>query len=328
MGERTLSIAVAGAGLMGEWHARYGRRAGAELIAVVDPDRSRHSPTRFGNTRFFESLGSMLNEAKPRAVHLCTPSGMHVSQCEQLLRQGIHVLCEKPVGESLSDVEKLIALAGENGASIVPVHQFVFQRGVQRARSELERLGELLEVEVILHTAGGEGRDDHGLRMLMGEVLPHPLSLLELFGVLPLDGWVVESRRAGELRARGNHGNVAVSVSISAHARPTKAVMQLTGTAATVLIDLFHGFRVLTPGNVSRGRKVRAPFTESSKRFSAAAWNLGMRALRREPAYPGLLDLIRAFYKSIGQGGPLPIAYGSFLNVSRARDRLLGSERP
>lgn len=327
MVEGRLSVAVSGAGLMGEWHAHYARRLGADVIAVVDPDGSKHSTPRFGRTRFFDSIGAMLKQVRPHAVHVCTPSETHVSQCELLLQQGIHVLCEKPVAETLSLVDKLIAIARGNRASIVPVHQFVFQRGARLAKAELGRLGDLLEVEALLQTAGGEGRDNHGLRELMGEMLPHPLSLLEFFQVMPADGWRVESRRSGELRAQGSHQGVGVSVNLSAHARPARATMQLVGTEATAQIDLFHGFRVVLPGNVSRSRKVLAPFSESSKRFSTAAMNLGIRALRREAAYPGLLDLIRGFYGSIAMGGPPPIPYDSFLSVSRARDQILGMDR-
>lgn len=324
MSERRLSVAVAGAGLMGEWHARYARRLGADLIAVVDPDRSRHSSGRFGDTKFFDSAEAMLEQRRPHAVHVCSPTDTHRSQSELFLQQGIHVLCEKPVAETLVEVEDLIAIARRNDVAIVPVHQFVFQRGVVLARAELERVGDLLEVEVLLRTAGGEGRDEKGLYELVGEVLPHPLSLLDCFGVLPADGWAVEMQRPGELRVHGSHEGRAVAVNISAAARPARASMQLAGTAATMEIDLFHGFRAVIPGNVSRGRKILAPFSESSQRFSAAAVNLARRALRRETAYPGLLDLISGFYASIEKGRSLPISCDSLLKVSRARDQILG----
>ena len=322
---RAPRVLVAGAGLIGRWHAYYARRAGARLVGVVEPDSSRHAPRKFGGATFFKSVEEALKETHPDVLHVCVPTESHVRLCRLGLESGAHVLCEKPVAHTTAEVEELISLAMGNGVSISPVHQFVFQRGVQKARRRLSAAGEIVHAEVLIHTAGASGGTDESLMKLVGEVLPHPLSLLEFFSLLPSEDWGVESSRPGEMYARGVMGGTSVSINISAHARPTKAIMQFVGTGGTVSIDLFHGFSVLVSGSVSRRRKLLAPFAQSARHAAGAAANLGLRAMRREPAYPGLLDLIGRVYESIEHGRPLPIPYDSLLAVSRSRDHILGA---
>jgi hypothetical protein len=98
--------------------------------------------------------------------------------------------------------------------------------------------------------------------------------------------------------------------------------MRLVGTHGTVLLDLYHGFAATEPGAVSRTRKVLHPFDESMRRIAAAGANLTRRAVRREPAYPGLRPLVAAFHAAV-RGGPVPIESETMLRQAQARDRLI-----
>jgi hypothetical protein len=57
--------------------------------------------------------------------------------------------------------------------------------------------------------------------------------------------------------------------------------------------------------------------------LGGASVNLIQRALRSEPAYPGLRQLIAAFYSAIAIGGLPPIAFDAIIDVAAARDQLL-----
>lgn len=323
-----LRVLIAGAGLSGRWHAYYARREGAQVVGVFDPNPATHSERIFGRVRFFDSLGEALRETEPTLVHVCAPAAVHFELCRELLAKGVHVLCEKPVAGSAAQVEELLSFATGNGVTLSPVHQFVFQRGVRRSRELLSRAGEMVRASISLHTAGGAAEDADGLDKLVAEMLPHPLSLLEHFSLLRSEGWRVDRARPGELYATLLVRGVSIFVNISAYARPIRAVMELEGTAGTLYIDLFHGYGVLLPGEVSRARKILAPFTEAARRFTGAAVNLTIRAARREGAYPGLRELIGRVYGAIEHGRALPISYGSLIAVSKARDEILGAENP
>jgi hypothetical protein len=105
--------------------------------------------------------------------------------------------------------------------------------------------------------------------------------------------------------------------------RPTRNEMRLVARGGTIHLDFFHGFAFVEPGRSSRAHKIAHPFSLSALRTGSAAANLARRALRREPAYPGLRELIGRFYGAVRTGGPSPIGPGDALAVARARDRLL-----
>jgi len=55
------------------------------------------------------------------AVLVATPHHTHTEICEHFLRQGVHVLCEKPLSLTSSDGEKLVELARKHDpVSLVP----------------------------------------------------------------------------------------------------------------------------------------------------------------------------------------------------------------
>ncbi len=50
--------------------------------------------------------------------------------------------------------------------------------------------------------------------------------------------------------------------------------------------------------------------------------SLALRAVRCEPAYPGLRELVRAFYLAVEGGAPAPISGADAVDAAAARDRL------
>ena len=156
-------------------------------------------------------------------------------------------------------------------------------------------------------------------------MLPHPLSLLaHLVGAAAVDGaaWGVTHPAAGELRVTGALGPLSVGVLVSTRGRPTRNTLQLIGARGTVRLDLFHGYAVVVRGEPTRAFKVAHPFVDAARTAASAAANLAARGVRREPAYPGLRELVRRMYAAAEQGSAAPIAPAETLAVARALDRI------
>ena len=115
---------------------------------------------------------------------------------------------------------------------------------------------------------------------------------------------------------------MTVSILVSMHGRPTVNRALLIGTTGTVEVDLFHGYAITHRGRVSRTQKVAQPFVRAARLAGGAAMNLARRGLRRQPAYPGLQELVAQFYRAAQKGGASPISVAETLAIARALDRL------
>jgi predicted dehydrogenase len=324
---RTLRAAVAGAGLMGRWHADAIARAGGAVAVVADPDARRAAAlaARSAGARSVATLAEALAGGGIDVVHVCTPLDTHEPLARAALEQGAHVLVEKPLAPTADATAGLLRLAAERGRLLCPVHQFLFQQGVLRAQEALGALGPLLHADAVACSVGADGLGDAALDRVAAEILPHPLALLARLVPEPLPAarWHVQHPAAGEVRATAGFGAVSASILVSMRGRPTANALRLTAARGTVHVDLFHGFCVAETGAVSRARKVAHPFALSGGTMAAAAANLLARAATGEVAYPGLRELVRRFYAAARDGEASPITGAEAMDVAAARDLLL-----
>ena len=301
------------------------------MAAIVDQDERRAAAlgARYPEAQSFPCLEEALSHIQPAVVHLCTPTATHHQLSMTALMAGAHLIVEKPLAPTLKDTEEIFSRARQDHLMVCPVHQFVFQEGVQRLRSWLPEPEEIVQVTFIIRSAGGLGLENSGLNELAADILPHPLSVLQslLPGSLETP-WSVKRPAPGELRVIGGDckaGLVSpgISIEISLNARPTQNCLVIATRSATFHADFFHGFAFRVPGAVSRSRKIVQPFETSMRQIGAAAGNLAQRFLNRESAYPGLRRLVTLFYDALRTGGPSPITNRDCIAVARARQAIL-----
>lgn len=323
---------IVGAGLMGRWHAEAVARAGGAVVAVTDLDAAaaQRLAARHAGAAPYETLEAMLAQAGLDVLHVCTPLATHEAVVLQGISAGVQLLVEKPLAPSAGQARRLYEQAQARGVLLCPVLQFNFQDGVRRARAWWPHLGRVIHMEATVRSAGGVGQSEAQRDAVLADVLPHPLSLIETFLPGGLSGgfsggadWYAAHPAPGELHAVGHAAGCGLSIRISMNGRPTACAFQIVGTEGTIDLNLFHGYAVFHPGAVSRARKITAPFGQALRGLAAASLNLSRRAVRREPAYPGLRPLVRAFYQAIRMGGPAPLPPDLVLTVAAVRDRLI-----
>lgn len=333
IGQPNLRAAVVGAGLMGSWHASAIRRAGGKVIAVVDPNGERATAfaARFRGARVYTNFEDALLQARPDVVHLCTPTSTHRQLAEQALQAGAHLFVEKPLAPTLEETQDIFRLAEQKSLAVCPVHQFIFQDGIQRLQTWLPDAGDVIQFSCIIRSAGGAGLDSNELDVLAADILPHPLSILQCLMPGSLEThWLVNRPAPGELRVTGTHcgygtEGIGLSIEVSLNARPTQNSLSIAARKATLTADLFHGFAFRLPGTVSRTHKIFQPFETSLRHLGAAASNLTLRLLSGEKAYPGLSRLVALFYEALRKGANFPIPVNDTLAVARARQVILAS---
>jgi predicted dehydrogenase len=324
-----LSIAIAGAGLMGRWHAQYARHCGVRVAGILDRNAgaAEQLAAKFPGALAWTDLNDLLKHSRFDAIHVCTPVESHARIAEEALAAGGNVLLEKPLAPDAATVRDLLSQADRRGLMLAPTHQFLFQRGFLLAQKALPGMGRVLHLDATFCSAGGGIVGPDRLDEIAAEILPHPLSLMErlLPGRLEATNWSVFRTSEGEWRISGANSAVSISILISLQGRPTEASFRILTDGGSIDLDLFHGFATIDTATVSRSTKAAKPFRTAAGRFIAAGTNLMRRLATREFAYPGLRTLISVFYDAIRRGGPSPVTACETLAVAVARDALLES---
>lgn len=108
--DKKIKFAVVGAGHIGKRHAEMiCRENEAELVAMVDVRSKDECGAENFKVPFFNSIEDLLNsELEIDVVNICTPNGLHANQSLLALDAKKHVVCEKPMGLSKENCEKVI----------------------------------------------------------------------------------------------------------------------------------------------------------------------------------------------------------------------------
>ena len=110
-----IKVGVVGVGYFGQFHAeKYAKIEEVELVGVVDVDTSRakeiakryKTQSSFHHTDLFN---------KVQAVSIAVPTPFHYSMTKDFFLQGIDVLLEKPISNTLEEADELIGLAESKG---------------------------------------------------------------------------------------------------------------------------------------------------------------------------------------------------------------------
>jgi predicted dehydrogenase len=123
---RSLSVAVFGAGVFGRNHLRVYRQLeqsgfGVQLAAVVDTDPTAAEMLRQQeNLRVFCSPEECLEACRAGRLHLdavsiCVPTSAHYAVASQALAHGLDILLEKPIAVTLGEADALVGQAAAAG---------------------------------------------------------------------------------------------------------------------------------------------------------------------------------------------------------------------
>ncbi|MBL7158030.1 MAG: Gfo/Idh/MocA family oxidoreductase [Candidatus Omnitrophica bacterium] len=122
MAHERLPVGVVGVGYLGALHARvYTQLKRANLVAVCDIDKKRAKKVaRKYRSWYFPDYKSMFDKVK--AVSIVVPTNLHYKIAKEFLENGIHVLIEKPITQTVEEAEELTRLAEEKNLIIQVGH--------------------------------------------------------------------------------------------------------------------------------------------------------------------------------------------------------------
>ena len=146
-----VKFAVLGAGHIGKRHAEMiSRDPEAELIAMVDI-RSAEACGIDKEIPFFNSMEELLtSNLEFDVVNVCTPNGLHAEQSIKALEARKHVVCEKPMGLSKDECEKVIFKSLQMSRSVFCVMQNRYSPPSEWIKKVIEEsiLGDIFMVQL------------------------------------------------------------------------------------------------------------------------------------------------------------------------------------
>lgn len=152
MSAEKVKFVILGSGHIGKRHAEMVRRdPEGELVAMVDVRSEEECGASDFGVPFFHNLQAVLDAGLEfDVVNVCTPNGLHAAQSLQALEAGKHVVCEKPMGLSKDNCEKVIFKSLQKNKHVFCVMQNRYSPPSEWIKSVVEEkiLGEIFMVQL------------------------------------------------------------------------------------------------------------------------------------------------------------------------------------
>ncbi len=130
-----LKVAVVGLGI-GQAHLQHWQSLSDlfEISLVCDPDQDRLDKVRSRFACDATSDFDAVLDAGVDIIDICTPPHLHFDMASRAMLSGHHVVCEKPLVNSLFEVDELIRIEEQTDRYCMPISQYRFGSGVQRLK--------------------------------------------------------------------------------------------------------------------------------------------------------------------------------------------------
>eukprot|EP01137_Pigoraptor_chileana_P017437 Opistho-2@75507 len=130
-----IRFAIIGCGAIAARHAIHSKHYG-ELVAVCDlqEERALAFANQFQVPYYLTMEELISSESTVDVMVICTPNGLHAAQSVKALRQGYHVLVEKPMALTAADCEIMMQAAVASGKQLFTVMQNRFNPPVQAVK--------------------------------------------------------------------------------------------------------------------------------------------------------------------------------------------------
>ncbi|OZT76407.1 Gfo/Idh/MocA family protein [Salinicoccus roseus] len=157
-----INVGIIGCGSIGvKRHiAEYEENENVKLVAFCDPviERAEAQQKIYGGASY-KSYKDLLMDSNVDAVSVCTPNYMHAEISIAALEAGKHVLCEKPMGVAMDEMDRMIEAERKSGKQLMVGHNQRLIKEHQVARDYINegRLGKIYSFRTAFGHPGPEG---------------------------------------------------------------------------------------------------------------------------------------------------------------------------
>lgn len=146
-------VLIIGCGSIGKRHARILRQLGVNRLVLCDTDEEQldAAARQIPDAETFRSFDQALKQ-RMDAVFICTPPGYHLNQAIQALQHGCDVFLEKPLSDSMDQIDVLEKAVHTSDRLLMVGLCFRYHQGLQVVRKTISegQLGKLLAIRASL----------------------------------------------------------------------------------------------------------------------------------------------------------------------------------
>ncbi len=304
-----------------------------ELVAgafAADPDRSRTQGRALllPPERVYDSFQAMAEREaglpdgeRIDFVSIVTPNHLHFAVARAFLAGGFHVVCDKPLTNTLPDAEALCRLVSERGVVFTLTHNYTGYPMVREARALIAsgRLGEIRRVSVeypqgwlatLLEAQGhkqAEWRTDPeraGVSSALADIGSHAHNLVRYVTGLEIDSLYADI--ATVVAGRRLEDDATVLLRFAGGARGFLSASQVLVGEENDLTLRVHGSAAALEWHQERPNELVVKFSdrpaERLSRGSAYLSAAARHASRLPPGHPeGFLEAFANIYRSAGR---------------------------
>lgn len=150
--DNKIKFVIVGSGHIGKRHAAMvNENNESELVALIDILPKERLAIEAFDVPFFNSIEDFLaSNIAFDIASICTPNGLHAEQSIQILAQNKHVVCEKPMGLSKDNCEKVIFKSLQMSKHVFCVMQNRYSPPSEWIKSVIEEkiLGDIYMVQI------------------------------------------------------------------------------------------------------------------------------------------------------------------------------------
>jgi len=117
----TIRVGIVGSGARSGPHAQaYKEFGNIEIVAFCDivEERAAERAKEFGAESVYTDYRDLINSGVVDVISICSANETHADVAIKAAEAGIHVMCEKPMAQSLKECDDMIAAAEKSGVKL------------------------------------------------------------------------------------------------------------------------------------------------------------------------------------------------------------------
>jgi len=145
MVKSVVKIGILGVGEIGLIHLNnFLSLKNVKVVSVCDKNSSLEKYVTERNVNFYKEAGEMFEKEDMDGVVIATPHMLHKEHVIMAAKKNIHILCEKPLSDSIEDANEIVSVYSESNIIFMLAVKYRYAKTFSLIKNRLSHLGKPL----------------------------------------------------------------------------------------------------------------------------------------------------------------------------------------